>query len=120
MKGPIYLKSHDFSLQVIELYKVLQNQREMVISKQLLASATSVGANIREASAASSRKDFINKMIIASKEARESFYWLELLKESNLVSYDIEKLINLNGEIIKILNSIILTSQGKHKNTNGK
>ncbi len=115
MKGPIYQKSHLFSLQVIELYKVLQNQREIVISKQLLASATSVGANIREASAANTRKDFVNKMVIASKEARESHYWLELVKDSNLVSYDIDKLLSLNNEIIKILNSIILTSQGKPK-----
>ena len=115
MKGPIYQKSHLFSLQIIELYKVLQNQRELVISKQLLASATSVGANIREASAANSRKDFINKMTIASKEARESHYWLELVKDSNLVSFDIDKLLSLNNEIIKILNSIILTSQGKPK-----
>ena len=115
MNGPIYQKSHLFSLQVIELYKVLQNQREIVISKQLLASATSVGANIREASAANTRKDFINKMVIASKEARESHYWLELIKDSNLVSYDVEKLLGLKNEIIKILNSIILTSQGKPK-----
>jgi four helix bundle protein len=116
MQGPIYQKSHLFSLQVIELYKVLQNQREVIISKQLLASATSVGANIREASAAYSRKDFINKMTIASKEAREANYWLELVKDSNLVSYDIDKLLSLNNEIIKILNSIILTAQGKPKN----
>ncbi|MCU0371556.1 MAG: four helix bundle protein [Bacteroidales bacterium] len=57
----------------------MQSQKEVVLSKQLLASATSVGANIREASAASSRKDFINKMTIASKEAREAKYWLELV-----------------------------------------
>jgi four helix bundle protein len=79
MKGPIYQKSHLFSLQIIELYKIMQSQKEVVLSKQLLASATSVGANIREASAASSRKDFINKMTIASKEAREAKYWLELV-----------------------------------------
>jgi four helix bundle protein len=115
MKGPIYQKSHLFSLQVIELYKVLQNQREVIIAKQLLASATSVGANIHEASAANSKKDFINKMTIASKEARESKYWLELVKDSKLISYDLDNLISLNIEIIKILNSIILTSQGKPK-----
>jgi four helix bundle protein len=115
MKGPIYQKSYLFSLRVIELYKDLQNQREVIISKQLLASATSVGANIREASAANSRRDFINKMTIASKEARESKYWLELVKDSKLISYNIDGLINLNDEIIKILNSIILTSQGKPK-----
>ena len=115
MKGPIYQKSHLFSLEVIELYKVLQNQREVIISKQLLTAATSVGANTREASAANSRKDFINKMVIASKEARESHYWLELVKEGNLVNYNFDSLISLNEEIIKILNSIILTSQGKPK-----
>ncbi len=115
MNGPIYKKSHEFSLEVIKLYKVLQDQKEIIISRQLLASATSVGANIREASAANSRRDFINKMVIASKEAREAHYWLEIVKDGNLVSYDIDKLLTLNHEIIKILNSIILTSQGKPK-----
>jgi four helix bundle protein len=115
MKGPIYEKSKEFSLEVLKLYKVLQNQKELVISKQLLASATSVGANIREASAANSRKDFINKMVIASKEAREAHYWLDLVKEGDLVNYNLDPLISLNGEIIKILNSIILSSQGKPK-----
>ena len=115
MKGPIYQKSHLFSLQAIELYKVMQNQKEVVISKQLLAAATSIGANIREASAANSRKDFINKMTIASKEARESKYWLELVKESNIINYNFDNLLYLNEEIIKILNSIILTSKGKPK-----
>jgi len=115
MKGPIYQKTHLFSLQAIELYKVMQYQKEGIISKQLLAAATSVGANIREASAASSRKDFINKMTIASKEAREARYWLELVKESNIVNYNFDNLLNLNDEIIKLLNSIILTSQGKPK-----
>lgn len=115
MNGPIYKKSHEFSLEVIKLYKVLQDQKEIIISRQLLASATSVGANIREASAANSRRDFINKMVIASKEAREAHYWLEIVKDGNLVSYDIDKLLTLNNEIIKILNSIILTSQGKPK-----
>jgi four helix bundle protein len=115
MKGPIYQKSHEFSLEVLKLYKVLQNQKEIVISKQLLAAATSVGANIREASAANSRKDFINKMVIASKEAREAHYWLELVRDGNLVKFELDPLISLNEEIIKILNSIILTSQGKLK-----
>jgi four helix bundle protein len=115
MEGPIYKKSHDLSLKVIQLNKQLQNRNEFVISKQLLASATSVGANIREASAASSRKDFIYKMTIASKEARESKYWLELVQEGNLVDYEITEIIILADEIIKILNSIILTSQGKSR-----
>jgi four helix bundle protein len=116
MEGPIYQKSHLLSLKVINLYKFMQEHNEVVISKQLLASATSVGANIREASAASSRKDFIYKMSIASKEARETKYWLELIPPSGIVNYDVTEIINLNNEIIKMLNSIILTSQGKPRN----
>jgi four helix bundle protein len=81
-----------------------------------LASATSVGANVREASGASSRKDFINKMTIASKEARESKYWLELIQSGHFVDYDVQELIELNIELIKMLNSIILTAKGKQKN----
>lgn len=91
------------------------SQKELVISKQLLASATSVGANVREASAACSRKDFINKMTIASKEARESKYWLELIRESRIVDYDLTEIMLLNEEIIRISTSIIKTSQAENK-----
>jgi len=116
MKGPVYFKSQLLSFKVIELYKFMQTHKEFVVSKQVLASATSIGANINEASAASSRKDFINKMTIASKEARETKYWLELIKTSQIVEYNVQDLINLNDELIKMLNSIILSSQGKPKN----
>jgi four helix bundle protein len=67
--------SFDFSLRIIYLYKILVEKREYILSKQLLKSGTSIGANIEEASAAQSRKDFISKMSIASKEARETRYW---------------------------------------------
>lgn len=113
MEGPIYCKSQEFSQLAVELYKIMDSQKEVVISRQFLASATSVRANIREASAASSRKDFINKMTIASKEAREAKYWLELIKSSQIVAYDVTTLLALNDEIIKLLNSIILTSKGQ-------
>jgi four helix bundle protein len=113
--GPVYQKSFHFSLLTIKLYKCMISHNEVVISKQLLAAATSVGANIREASAASSRRNFINKMTIASKEARESKYWLELIKESRIVDYDVTEMISINDEIIKILNSIIITSQSGNK-----
>jgi four helix bundle protein len=116
MEGPIYDKSRDFSLRIIQLYKLMQEQHEVVISKQLLASATSIGANVHEASAACSRKDFINKMTIANKEARESKYWLELVKSGELINTDVSELLSLNDEIIKILTSIILTSKGKPRN----
>lgn len=116
MNGPVYHKSHLFSIKVIELYKLMQNNKEDVVSKQLIASATSIGANIREASAAVSRRDFINKMAIANKEARETIYWLELIRDSHLIDYDLNELLSLNNELIKLLTSIILTSQGKPRN----
>ncbi|MBI4972631.1 MAG: four helix bundle protein, partial [Candidatus Omnitrophica bacterium] len=75
----IQQKSFDFALAIIDLYKKLTIAKEFVISKQLLRSATSIGANIEEAIAGQSKKDFLHKMAIASKEARETRYWLRLL-----------------------------------------
>src|SRR5574340_105718 len=87
--------SFDFALEVIKLYKILTSKNEYVISNQLLKSATSIGANVNEAQAGQSRKDFIAKMAIASKEARETRYWLLLIKKSELTSFDNkEKIIN--------------------------
>lgn len=82
-------KSFDFALLIIELYKLLISKQEFVISKQLLRSATSIGANIEEASAGVSRKDFLNKMTIASKESRETRYWLNLLDRSKWLTLNI-------------------------------
>jgi four helix bundle protein len=113
MKGPIYEKSYDFALEVMTLNNKLIAKGEFVISKQLLRSGTGVGANINEASSAESLKDFISKNSIALKEAKESLYWLSLLKHSNLMDYDFDKLIDLNIEIIKILSKIIITSKKK-------
>ena len=75
----------DFSLSVIELYKILVEKKEYVLSKQLLRSGTSIGANVEEATAAQSKKEFVMKMSIASKEARETRYWLRLLDKSKLI-----------------------------------
>jgi four helix bundle protein len=111
--GPVYQKSYQFSLQIIKLSEKLMSQKETVISKQLLASGTSVGANVREASAACSRKDFINKMTIASKEAREVKYWLNLINDSNMIDYDLAEIISLNEELIRLLTSIVKSSQKK-------
>ena len=80
----------DFSLEIIRLYKILVERKEYVISKQLLRSATSIGANVEEANAAQTKKDFIAKMSIASKEARETKYWLRLLDKSKLVPWIIQ------------------------------
>jgi len=105
-------KSYQFALDIIELYKRLKEQKEFVLSKQLLRAATSIGANVEEATAAQSRKDFISKMAISSKEARETNYWLRLLRDSTLCEgIDLSPLITKSEEIIKILTAIVKTTQ---------
>ena len=106
----IQQKSFAFALQIIRLYSRLQEQREYVLSKQLLRSGTSIGANVEEASAGQSRKDFLAKMAIASKEARETRYWLRLLCESKLVTLDVKNELASVNEIIRILTSIVKTT----------
>lgn len=108
-------KSFNFALDIINLYKELKEKNEFIISKQLLRSGTSIGANIEEASAAQTKKDFISKISIASKEARETKYWLNLLQKSQLVSNNFDKYLLDIEEIIKILTSIIKTSQEKQE-----
>jgi len=76
MRNIIKEKSFRFALNIVRLYKELAAKHEFIISKQLLRSWASIGANVKEATAAQSRKDFISKMSIASKEARETVYWL--------------------------------------------
>jgi len=79
-KNVVLDKAFNFAIRVVNLYKLLcKDKKEYTLSKQLLRSGTSVGANINEAQAAQSKKDFISKMAIASKEARESKYWIKLL-----------------------------------------
>jgi len=108
-------KSFDFALKVIELYKKLLEQNEYVLSKQLLRSGTSIDANVTEATAAQSKKDFITKMSIASKEARETKYWLTLLSKSKLVYINFNDYLLEIDELIKILTSIVKTSQESNK-----
>ena len=106
--NPIRQKSFAFALVIIDLYKRLQADREYVVSKQLLRSGTSVGANVEEATAAESRRDFIHKMTLASKEARESMYWLRLLSESNLVpGLDVSEELTHAHELVRMLTSIV-------------
>ena len=101
-------KSFLFALATIRLYKRLQNDREFVVSKQLLRSGTSIGANIEEATAAESRRDFLHKCTIASKEARESMYWLRLLAESDLApDIDVTTEREQAHELVRILTSIV-------------
>jgi len=83
-------KSFAFALEIISLYKQLQSEKEFVLSKQMLRSGTSIGANIEEALAGQSRRDFLAKMSIASKEARETRYWLVLLQQSLLSGLELQ------------------------------
>jgi len=106
--NPIRDKSFDFALVTIDLYKRLQADREYVVSKQFLRSGTSIGANVEEATAAESRRDFIHKMAIASKEARESMYWLRLLSKSDLVpGLEVSTELALAHELVRLLTSIV-------------
>jgi four helix bundle protein len=104
-------KSFGFALKIIALYKEMANQKEFVLSKQLLRSGTSIGANVEEASAAVSKKDFAAKMSIASKEARESRYWLRLIKMSNIVTVPVDEHLKEVDDIVNILTAIVKTSQ---------
>ena len=106
-------RTFKFSLLIIEVYKYLNANKEFVLSKQLLRSGTSIGANVEEAQAGQSKADFISKMSIASKEARESKYWIKLLIQSNYLNGFSKKddLINEIDNIVKIITKIIKTSK---------
>ena len=107
----IQTKSFEFSLMIIDLYKSLVSEKEYVVSKQILRSGTSIGANIEEAIAGQSRKDFIHKLSISNKEARETKYWLRLLKMSSLTTIDVTKELDEIQQIINILTSIIKSTK---------
>jgi four helix bundle protein len=107
----LYKKSFDFAVQIIKFSRALvEEKKEFVLSKQLLRSGTSVGANIVEANGAISRADFSAKISIAYKESLETKYWLDLLKETNLLDEKLHfSLRNNADELSKILYSILKT-----------
>src|SRR5215471_818617 len=102
-------KSFAFALEIISLYKQLQREKEFVLSKQMLRSGTSIGANVEEALAGQSRRDFLAKMAIASKEAQETRYWLVLLQQSKLTKADLNPAIVQVDSLMRILTSIVKT-----------
>ena len=115
-KNEILDLSFDFALEIIKLVKYLKANKEFVMSSQLLRSGTSIGANISEAQAAQSTNDFNSKMSIASKEARETEYWLRLLDKSNYLDEYQNKSVLFSSiqSIVKLLTSIIKTTQEKN------
>jgi four helix bundle protein len=104
-------RTYEFALKVIDLYKMLLLKNEYVLSKQLLKSGTSIGVNVEEALAGQGRAGFLSKMSIASKEARETNYWLRLIKDSKfLEDYQVEPIIAESIEMIHMLTSIVKTT----------
>lgn len=89
----------------------MTNEKEFILSKQLLRSGTSIGANVNESISAVSKKDFINKLSISLKEARETQYWLKLLEESRLTRIDFNQILIDVDELNRILTSIIKSSK---------
>ncbi len=113
MENVIVAKSMAFAIRIVNLYKYFVSEKnEYVMSKQLLKSGTSIGANVKEAERGQSRADFASKMNIALKEASETEYWLELLHETNYISDEEYNSIQRDcRELIKLLISIVKTAK---------
>lgn len=111
--GALQTKSFAFAVSIVGLYKQLRvEQRETVLSKQLLRSGTAIGALVREAEQAESKADFIHKLAIALKEANETEYWLALLHETRYLEADVFSAIHRDVvELLKLLTSIINSSK---------
>jgi four helix bundle protein len=109
-------KSYDFALEIIKFCAILRNQKHFEISSQLLRSGTSIGANVEEALAGRSRKDFYAKMCIASKEARETNYWLRLIIDAEILEKQkCSSLLKMSEELMKMLTSIVKTGSSEQK-----
>jgi len=111
----IQSKSYDFAVRIVKVYQYLSSEKkEYVLSKQLLRCGTSIGANVEEAIGGQSSKDFFAKLTIAYKEARETHYWIRLLKDTHyLTNEQSESLLNDVTEILKIIGSIQKTIRNK-------
>ncbi len=110
-------KSFRFAIRVVNLCKYLKNEKkEYILSKQLMRSGTSIGANVRESQNAESKADFIHKLAISQKEADETLYWLELLKETNYITDEEFNSLEADArELLKIIRSIILSVKKNKK-----
>lgn len=111
-------KSFSFAIRIVKTYQFLIGEKkEFVLSKQLLRSGTSVGAMVREAEHAETKKDFIHKMGVAQKEINETIYWLELLNETDYLTQEQFENINKDAiEVIKLVTSIIKSSKANINN----
>ncbi|MDR1526924.1 MAG: four helix bundle protein [Dysgonamonadaceae bacterium] len=119
MKENVILnKSFEFAVRIVNLYKYLTTEKkELVMSKQILRSGTSIGANAEEADSGQNKKDFIAKMNIVLKEAEETCYWLRLLDRTDYIENKIfESILADCNEIIAIVTAIIVTARKNIKN----
>jgi len=115
-ESPLLDKSLDFATDIVLFYESFsKTKKDTTIARQLLRSATSVGANINEAIYGNSKADFISKLHISLKEISESIYWLNLLKRTGLIEFDYQKLLSLAEEIKRML----IASLNTAKNNNG-
>lgn len=114
--NPVVEKSKQFAIRVIRLWQYLKTEKkEFVLSKQVLRSGTSIGANVREGTQAASTADFINKLSIALKESVETEYWLELLVETELITVEqFRSIYSDNQELTRLLTAILNTTKRKH------
>lgn len=113
MNSPLLEKSLDLSTEIVLFYDAFsKTKKDTTITKQLLRSATSIGANINEAVYGNSKADFISKLHIALKETGESIYWLTLLNRTKLISYDFDKLLAMAEEIRRMLIASLNTAKG--------
>jgi len=112
-------KSFKFAVRIVNFYKYLcEEKKEYVLSKQILRSGTSIGANIEESIGGQSEKDFFAKLSISYKEARETIYWLKLLKETNFITDEMyDSLFTDADELGKIIGKIKITMSEKLKNS---
>ena len=115
--NPIVDKSRSFAIRIIKLFKYLTDtKKEFILSKQLLKSGTSIGANIHEGVRGQSKADFGSKMSIALKEAHETSYWLDLLHEGEYINHNEFESINQDcEELCKMLMSIVKTTLNRSK-----
>lgn len=112
MNSPLLNKSLDFATKIVLFYEDYSKmKKDTTIAKQLLRSATSIGANLNEAVYGNSKADFISKLHISLKETGESIYWLTLLKRTNLIDYDFDELLSIAEEIKRMLIASINTSK---------
>ena len=114
MNSPLLDKSLDFATQVVLFYEAFsKSKKDTTIAKQLLRSATSIGANINEAVYGNSKADFIAKLHIALKETGESIYWLTLLSRTHLMDFDYSSLLALAEEIKRMLIASLNTAKSR-------